>query len=190
LKPKLIVYSDYICPFCYIGKRRVDRLKEEIDVDVDWRSFELRPGTPEEGIPRERKTVSDSVKRLAEEVELDFKPRSTISNSKLSFKTGEFTKTKDKFEEYHEAVFKAYFQEGKNIGDINVIEEIIAEIGLDKKEFGDYLKSNIAGEILEKHKREAMEEGIYAVPTFIVGNKMIIGAQPYETLKEIVVEVE
>jgi predicted DsbA family dithiol-disulfide isomerase len=186
MKAKVVVYSDYVCPFCYIGKRRVDMLKEEIDIDVEWKGFELHPETPKEGRPRTRKTVSDNIKILAKEVNLTFNLRSLSSNSKLSLKTGEFAKTKNKFEEYHEATFQAYFQEKKDIGDIEVIKEIVEKIGLDIAELKNYLNTDEADKILERHKIEARKDGIYAVPTFIIGDKKIIGAQPYDIIKRVI----
>ena len=49
MKPKVTIYSDYICPFCYIGKDRADRLQQEFDVEIEWKGFEIHPETPEEG---------------------------------------------------------------------------------------------------------------------------------------------
>jgi len=186
LKTKVVVYSDYVCPFCFIGKRRVDKLKEELDVDVEWKGFELHPETPKEGRTREHKTVSEFVDRLAKDVNLEFKPRSLSSNSRLSLRAGEFAKSKNKFEEYHEAIFQAYFQEAKDIGDINLIKEIVERIGLDTNELDNYLITDEADKMLERHKKEAREDRIDAVPTFIIGDKKIIGAQPYSVIKEVV----
>lgn len=195
MKTKVIVYSDYICPFCYIGKRRIDKLREEFDVDVEWKGFELHPETPKEGKDFSNffdgsyiKMVRENVDKLAKEVNLKFKRGSLISNSKLSLKAGEFSKTKNKFDEYHEAVFKAYFQEAKDIGDIKVIIEIAKKIGLDIEELENYLKSNEADKILERHKEEAIKDGINGVPTFIIGDKKIVGAQPYNIIKKVVEE--
>jgi predicted DsbA family dithiol-disulfide isomerase len=164
----------------------VDRLKEEFDVDVEWKGFELNPETPKEGKMRVKESISENVKRLAEEVNLTFNPRSIISNSKLSLKTGEFAKKKNKFEEYHEATFKAYFQDTKDIGNINVIKKIIEKIDLDKTELKKYLNTNEADKILDRYKIEAKKDGIYAVPTFIVGNKKIIGVQPYNIIRKVI----
>ncbi len=193
MKPKVIVYSDYICPFCYVGKRRIDTLIEEFDVEVEWKCFELHPETPIEGKDFSSffdsdyiKMVRENVDKLAKEVNLKFKLNSSISNSKLSLKVGEFAKTKNKFDAYHEAVFNAYFQEAKDIGDIKVIVDIAKKIGLNIKELENYLRSNEADKILEKHKEEAIKDQINGVPTFIIGEKKIVGAQPYNVIKKVV----
>jgi predicted DsbA family dithiol-disulfide isomerase len=193
MKPKVIVYSDYICPFCYIGKRRIDTLIKEFDVDVEWKCFELHPETPKEGKDFSNffdsdyiKMIRENVDKLANEVNLKFKLNSSISNSKLSLKVGEFAKTKNKFEPYHEAVFNAYFQEAKDIGDIRVIAEIAKKIGLNIKELTTYLRSNESDKILEKHKKEAIKDEINGVPTFIIGEKKIVGAQPYNVIRKVV----
>ncbi|MFW9824968.1 MAG: DsbA family protein, partial [Candidatus Thorarchaeota archaeon] len=80
-KLKVVVFSDYICPFCYIGFHRIEKLKEKYNLDVEWEPFELHPETPKEGFNMEGisfpkgylEMVMENVKRLAEEDGLNFK---------------------------------------------------------------------------------------------------------------------
>ena len=90
MKKKVIVYSDYICPFCFIGKHRMDRLQEELDVEIEWRGLEIHPETPPEGQTLEDMDINphyidmviENVNKLAAEIALELKSPPKISNSK------------------------------------------------------------------------------------------------------------
>ncbi|MBI4286975.1 MAG: DsbA family oxidoreductase [Chloroflexi bacterium] len=193
---KVSVYSDYICPFCFIGKSRVDRLEKEHAVEVEWKGFEIHPETPASGADMESLGFDENVAaimrkhidELARDAGLQIKMPARISNSRLALLVGEFAREQGRFKEYHGAVFKAYWQEGKDIGDPEVIFSITAGIGLDTKELAAYLKNHEATARLDKYVREAREYGVDGVPTFVIGDKMVVGAQPYEVLEQIVEE--
>ncbi|MFQ5875931.1 MAG: DsbA family protein, partial [Dehalococcoidia bacterium] len=191
MAPKLTVYSDYICPFCFIGKSRVDRLEEQFKIDVEWKGFEIHPETPPEGSDLASLGFDDTVAAIIRSrvlelgegagLQLEFPPH--ISNSRLALEIAEFAKQKGRFREYHQAVFRAYWQESKDIGEKEVLFPIAAEVGLDLKEMEAYLESGQATETLAEHLHEVRRYGIDGVPTFIIGNKMVVGAQPYEVLE-------
>lgn len=193
---KVSVYSDYICPFCFIGKNRVDQLEKKYPVDVEWRGFEIHPETPISGADMEflgfdaniaaimRKHIED----LARDAGLQIEMPARISNSKLALLVGEFAKEQGRFKEYNGAVFKAYWQEGKDIADPEVLFAITTGMGLDTEKLKAYLKSGEPTSRLDKHVLEAREYGIDGVPTFVIGNQMVIGAQPYEVLEQVVEE--
>lgn len=193
MPPKVTVYSDYICPFCLIGKSRVDRLEEQFGVEVEWKGFEIHPETPPEG--RDRKSfgysedqmaaMSSHIEEMCAEEGLEVAPRTRSSNSKLAMQIGEFAKEKGRFKEYHDAVFRTYWQEGKDIGQRELLLAVAAEAGLDVGELEAYLEGDGADEKLAEHLREVMQYGIDGVPTFIIGNKMVVGAQPYEVLEKV-----
>ncbi|MFQ5815072.1 MAG: DsbA family protein [Candidatus Hydrothermarchaeaceae archaeon] len=189
---KITVYSDYICPFCFIGKDRVDKLEKEFDIEVEWKGFEIHPETPPGGreLPEYLRgfatNVESSVQRLAREANVELRSPSVIANSKAAIEIAEFAKMKGRFREYNSAVFKAYWQEGKNIGDPEVLFDIVGRIGLDVEEIRGYLESGEARRQIAGYLEEVRRLGITGVPTFIVGDKMIVGAQPYEVLKEAV----
>jgi predicted DsbA family dithiol-disulfide isomerase len=196
-KIKVIVFSDYICPFCYIGFHRIKKLKEEYDLEVEWRSFELHPEIPKKGVlkdnlpfPREYlDMVMNNVKRLADEAGIIFKFSGKLPNSQLALLISEFARKEGKFEEFHELVFDNYWKEGKDIGDISLLLDLAESIGLKKDEILDYIKSD---EPLNKIKKATMELGRYGingVPTFIIGDKIVVGAQPYDVFQKAVSQV-
>lgn len=192
----VIVYSDYICPFCFIGKERADRLEREFGVDVEWRGFEIHPDTPPDGSDltslgfdeATAAAIHSQVQKLSEETGLKLNPSTRLSNSRLALQVAEFAKEKGKFKEYHEAVFRAYWQEGKDIGNMEQLFSLAAQAGLDLDEIKSYLESGKAAGRLKQHLREVREYGISGVPTFVIGNKMVVGAQPYQVLEKVLTE--
>ncbi|NTW60271.1 MAG: hypothetical protein HGA43_14030 [Nitrospirae bacterium] len=116
----------------------VDRLKQEFDLNVEWLAFEIHPETPPEGMPLikmfPRADVDGMTRRLnsmGAPFSLFFRKIVNISNSRLSLEAGEFAKEQDRFDQFHHAVFDAYFAQGKDIGDITVLEQLGKGSGLD-----------------------------------------------------------
>ena len=122
-KLKVIVYSDYICPFCYIGFYRIEKLKEEFNLDVEWEPFEIHPETPKKGLkmeglsfPRDYlEMVMANVKRLADEDGLTLKYTKTLPNSHLALFFSEFARPKGGFYNFKKLVFETYWKDGKYI---------------------------------------------------------------------------
>jgi len=193
-KLKVIVYSDYICPFCYIGFHRIEKLKEEYDLDVEWEPFELHPETPKEGFNMEGlsfpkdylEMVMANVKRLADEDGLNLKFTKTLSNSQLAMYISEFARVKGTFDEFHKLVFNSYWLEGKDIGDLSLLLDLAESVGLNKEEIMTYIKSEEPVNRLKKNMFELGRRGINGVPTFLIGDQFVIGAQPYEVFENVI----
>lgn len=192
MKPKITVYSDYICPFCFIGKERVDKLEEEFKVDVEWRGFEIHPETPREGRTIEDlnmdkgyiEMMRDNVMKLAKEAKLNIKFPSKLSNSRLALEISEYAKEKGKFREFHSAIFDACWREGRDIGNMEFLFKTAKKVGLDVGELKRYLKDGRAKKKLSEYLDEIKRYMITGVPTFIIGDKVVVGAQPYKVLKK------
>ncbi|MCH7521294.1 MAG: DsbA family protein, partial [Candidatus Marinimicrobia bacterium] len=162
-----------------------------------WKGFEIHPETPPDGsdlasLGFDEATagaIHSHVRKLSEEAGLKLNLPSRISNSRLALQIAEFAKEKGKFKEYHEAVFRAYWQEAKDIGDREQLFSLAAEVGLDLEELEAYLESGKAADRLNQHLQEVRENGISGVPTFVIGDKMVVGAQPYEQIRSVVKDV-
>jgi predicted DsbA family dithiol-disulfide isomerase len=191
--PKVTVYSDYICPFCFIGKRLADRLEARFGIEAEWKGFEIHPEIPRGGCDYESLGFSGGtadallsrIMSLAGEVGLHIVPPAKLSNSRLALEVAEFAKEAGRFRDYHEAVFRAYWQEGADIGDREQLFAIAAAAGLDRAELEAYLGSGRAGSRLNGYLREVRERGIEAVPTFVIGDRKVAGAQPFEVLESV-----
>jgi predicted DsbA family dithiol-disulfide isomerase len=195
-KIKVKVYSDYICPFCYIGFDRIRKLKSEYDLDVEWRPFELHPEVPKEGVltdnlpfPKEYlNMVMNNVKNLADEAGITFKFSGKLPNSRLALVISEFARKKGKFDEFHELVFDKYWIEGKDIGDLSLLLELAESIGLQRDDIQTYIKSEEPLNNLKKSHLELSRYGINGVPTFFIGDEIVVGAQPYDIFQKAVIK--
>lgn len=190
MKPKIIAYSDNICPFCYVGAKRIEKLKQEVNFEIEWRAFEIHPETPKEGVAisdyfggYNMDAAKNHLERFGKDVGMKMN-NDTLANSHLSLKANEFAKKHNKQDEFHLAIFKAYFEEARNIGNMEVLLEIADSIGLNKEEMQAYLESEEAERAIEASSNEAKKLGITGVPTFIIGDEMIVGAQSYKVLKK------
>jgi len=196
-KLKVIAYSDYICPFCYIGYHRIEQLKKDYNIDVEWKPFEIHPETPKGGaltkdLPFPKgylEMAFANVKRLADEDGLTLKFSEKLPNSRLALYISEFARKKGKFDEFHKLVLEAYWLEGKDIGDKSLLLELAESVGLNKIEIETYLNTDEPFNSIEKSLIELRRYRINGVPTFIIGDKLIVGAQPYKIFKQAVNEI-
>jgi predicted DsbA family dithiol-disulfide isomerase len=196
-KLKVIAYSDYICPFCYIGYHRIEQLKKEYNLEVEWRPFEIHPETPKEGASTEELSFPKgylemafaNVRRLADEEGLTLKFTGRLSNSRLALYISEFARKKGKFEAFHKLVLDAHWLKGKDIGDKKLLLDLAESIGLNKKEVENYLETDEPFKALQKSLIEVRSYGINGVPAFIIENRLVFGAQPYTVFKNVINKV-
>lgn len=122
---------------------------------------------------------------------IDFKGNGLLSNSHLALAAGEFAKEKGKFQEFHEKIFHAYFYEGKDIGDMEVLSNIAEGLDLNQEEMAKKLKDGTYDNVLNNTQELARQYDIASTPTFIIDDKFaVIGAQPVEAFKEALLKTE
>jgi predicted DsbA family dithiol-disulfide isomerase len=207
MKPAIEVFSDVICPWCYIGKRRLEKALELLgdrhDVQVLWRPFELNPGMPPEGIDRRayRTTKFGSWERS---LELEARVATVGSEVGIPFAFDRITRTPNTFDAHRligfarhqgrqeavvEALFQAYFIEGRDIGDRCVLAELAAGVGLDRAEVEGFLVSDRGvGEVRQEEER-GRRLGIDGVPYFLINEKVALsGAQGPETILDALIQ--
>lgn len=136
----LTVVSDYVCPWCFIGLTRIEQLQADYEgLTVEWMPFELRPNTPDMGIPFERvkgrPPYTDdyllNLTVLAEGAGIELAERELIPNSIPALKAAEWARDNGCFPELHRAMFRAYFEGGRDIGQIEVLRDVADGLGLD-----------------------------------------------------------
>lgn len=170
----------------------VDQLRTEFDLAIEWLGFEIHPETPPEGMPLikmfPRADVDGMTRRLnsmGAPFGLTFRKIVNISNSRLSLEAGEFAKEQGRFDEFHHAVFETYFSQGKDIGDIVVLEQIGKGSGLDTAALRYTLETGKYRKQLDRVKEEAAGLSVTAAPSFIINDTdRIVGAQPIEVFRE------
>jgi protein disulfide-isomerase len=196
---KLVVeiWSDVMCPFCYIGKRQFEKALSQFEhkneVKVIWRSFELNPSvktdttlsvvnylSANKGIPlEEAKGMADYATNMAKSVDLEYHfEKVVVANSFKAHQFLHFAKEYCKQSEVEEALFKAYFTDGKNTDDINVLLSLAAEIGLDSKKLKEGLASGKFVKAVKADELKAQQLGINGVPFFYMNESIqLSGAQ-------------
>ena len=198
---KIEIWSDYACPFCYIGEKRLSKalLGVEKDVEIEFKSFELDPNADKKVISATDERFAakygmslESARARIEEISImgrregiDFKYLTTrYTNTFDSLRLTKFAQEKG-HNEIITKLFDAYFTKNLELSDHEVLKKIAVECGLDEKEVEDVLKSDKYAEKVREDEREAMKFGINGVPYFIIGGKYgLSGAQPVEILKK------
>ncbi len=201
---RIDIISDAICPWCYIGKRQLERAlaslgNEGLVFSVHWNPFQLNPDMPKEGRDRaayrtwkfgsaERaREADDRVGQAAASVGLAFRPDlmlrtpNTIDAHRLIWFAGQ----KGVQDDVMETVFRAYFTQGRDIGDPAVLAKCAAESGLNADEIAAFLASDVAEKEMRAADRRAREAGVSGVPSFFLdGYSLFSGAYPAETMAE------
>ncbi|ANB61922.1 DsbA family oxidoreductase [Anoxybacteroides amylolyticum] len=201
---KIEVWSDFVCPFCYIGKRRLEQALASFphreNVEIIFRSFELDPNAKKEtplsiheiiaqkyGISvDEAKRVNTDISKQAEAIGLTFhfetmKPTNTFDAHRLA----QYAKEKGKLDEVVERLFYAYFTESKRISDRDVLLVIAESVGLDRQETEAMLDGGRYAEHVREDEAIAAQLGVRGVPFFVLNQKYAIsGAQPVEVFRQ------
>lgn len=156
---------------------------------MDWKPFELRPGTPPQGIPRpDRKPggeLSEPLRSAALAAGLTRMRRAPfIADSRPALEAAEYAKEVGLHDSYHRAMFSAYFDDQRNIGERAVIQEVAEGAGLDWSVLGERLDSGYYRQSVEQQIAEAHAVGISGVPAYVLDRYLIVGAQPYEIFQQ------
>ena len=203
---KIEIWSDYACPFCYIGEKRLEKALADIgdsNIEIEFKSFELDPTASNE-------VVSDTVSRFAKKYGMtteeaakriesismmgrregiDFKYASTRYTN--TFDSLRLTKLAQKYgkTEIITKLFDAYFTKNLELSNHDVLKQIAAECGLDSIEVDEVLKSEKYAKEVRDDEHQAAMLGIHGVPFFVVGGKYgLSGAQPVDVLKQAINE--
>ncbi|HXG35794.1 MAG TPA: DsbA family protein, partial [Dehalococcoidia bacterium] len=134
--------SDYICPWCYIGRVRLERLRWELPLAIELWAFDLRPGLPPEGLPREavyketpeRRERQQYLRSLAAEEGIALARPPIVPDTQRAHQATEYAKKQGKGLEFSLAVFRAYWRGEENIGELSVLTRLASEVGLDSLE--------------------------------------------------------
>jgi predicted DsbA family dithiol-disulfide isomerase len=172
-------------------------LKVNFEIEVQWRAFPLHPDTPEEGITLEAlfagrnmdiPSAMARLKKVAGELGLPWGERKMSYNSRLAQELGKWAETKGKGDPYHDAVFRAYFVDGKNIAKTDVLAELAKKAGLPEDEAGETLRRRDFSLSVDSDWALVDRMGITSVPTFALDSRLLVGAQPYELLEQFLLE--
>ena len=198
------IWSDVRCPFCYIGKRKLEAALEQFDnsdkVKITWKSFQLDPTletrtdiniidyfVQTKGVTAEQaRQMLSGATHMAKEVGLHFQlDKGVLANSFNAHRLIQMAKTKELGDEIEEALFKAHFEEPQNIDDPEVLVSAAVSIGMNENEVREMLSSDAFAYDVKQDELEARNIGVRGVPFFVFDDRYAVsGAQPVEVFLE------
>ena len=209
---KIDIVSDVVCPWCAIGYKKLSKamtqLDDEISFEVNWKPYELHPEIPKEGFDKkeyykikfgESSGSNDKFNFISEEgkkvgLEFNFKKSKNLPNTFLAHRLLWLCRSKDMQDVLAEALFYAYFTDGRDVGNTDELIEISSENGLNRDEIKEFFQTNIGHEEVLREENRAREMNIFSVPTYIFNKKyLLVGGQESDTFKAYikkVIEVE
>ncbi|MDY6976857.1 MAG: DsbA family oxidoreductase [Pseudomonadota bacterium] len=192
--------SDVVCPWCIVGYQRLQeaiKTLDNIEVDIKFHPFELNPNMPAEGQNlrehimekygiSEQQSVENRARLVQAGEELgfafNFNDDSRMQNTFKAHQLIHFAAQNDLEEAMKLSLFNAYFTDGKDVNDLGVLVELAEAVGLDKSEAEQALKNEKYAQAVREEETLWMQRGIQSVPTFVIGNQGVAGAQEPATL--------
>ncbi len=202
------IVSDVVCPWCYVGKRRLESALDELgnpdDVEITWHPFQLDPTIPAEGMDRKKyfikkfgdesriRQMSEHLTQVGKEAGIDFnldaisESINTLPLHKLLHVAGQ-----EGFQpEAEEILFQAYFSHGKDLKSPKILAELFASYGWDEAKIENILANDDLGYAVRQEINHFQQMGVSGVPFFIINNKYgISGAQPAEVFVQALTQV-
>lgn len=200
---RLLVYADYVCPFCYLGRQSLEQYQgtRERPLEIDWQPFDLRRGkrNPDGSIDHSVDDGKDdeyfeqakqNVRRLQERYDVEMAQEIATGVDSLPAQIASYAVEKrypyETWLEFDVAIFDAIWREGEDIGDEAVLVDLATDVGVD----GDEIRAALRNETLRAELREAFAEaqqaGVTGVPTFSYDGYVARGAVPPEQLERLV----
>ena len=198
---KIEIWSDIACPFCYIGKRHLEqalsKFNDSIHFDIEWKSYQLQPDlqiTEAKGLDaylaeikgwsiEQAQSMNQQVSQMAKSSGLNYQlDIAKVANTLKAHQLIQLAKTKSLGDAAEEALFKAYFIEGKDLNDENELCRIAEGIGISSHEISSVLKTQAYVDEIKREQFEAQQLQVRGVPFFLFNDQYAIsGAQPVET---------
>jgi predicted DsbA family dithiol-disulfide isomerase len=189
--PRVLVFFDYACQFCYLDWPRLKRLRADHSVELFLVPFELRPDLPPEGLPvaeadKHSERVREHMDRMAAEYGVPLVHARHIPNTHLALALGEFARDRGPVvhEAVHSAIFEAYNGNGEDISDRAVLLNVAERQGLDVVEASRAWDERRFDERLHQFRHLGIQLGITATPAAVICNELLIGSRPYRVLED------
>jgi len=179
------VFSDYVCPYCYLGEFPLRQAAAKTGVEVVWRAFQLRTSEPPKFDPRgERMTESwrDSIYPMAARLGAEINQPSRAPLTRLAHEAAAWARSQGRFDQFHKELFRAYFVEDRDIGEAFTLKEIAWRAGLNPGELEKALNERRMAEEVDEDLLIAETYGVTLVPAFVIGGHLLQGVQEESTL--------
>jgi predicted DsbA family dithiol-disulfide isomerase len=191
MKGRLLLYTDFVCPFCFIAEAStVPRLLSEFELELEWNGFELHPKTPRGGRPLSSlfpgvhlPSLHAQTQRFAAEFGVrDFSPPDWLRNTRRALAMAEYAREHDRLAPFRQAAFDGHWREGKNLEDDTDLRAIAEAAGLDATAALAAADDAAYLERVDGRQADARAAGVSGIPTFVLNEQRIVGCQPYESL--------
>jgi predicted DsbA family dithiol-disulfide isomerase len=204
---RLDIFSDPVCPWCFLGKANLDRaLEAHVDhpFEIEWHPFQLNPGTPAEGVDKraylmqrfgseaQLNQIHQRFRDIAAKAGVTMDPDTPkrIPNTLNAHRLIHWAGLEGRQTPMVSALFRAYWVEGRDIGDLSVLADIAAEAGMDREVVARLLSTDADLAEIKSREAHARERGVNAVPTFLIANQYVLsGAQPPEVWGQVIDEL-
>jgi predicted DsbA family dithiol-disulfide isomerase len=175
----------------------VEKLKEEYNIDLEWRPFYLYWDVPSEGkelpdyVKRARASGSEQrLETIAKSYNMDFKSTKRIYNTRLAHEATEYARELGRANEFHKTLFRKVYAEGQDPSDWTVLRATAEEVGLNADDMQQLVGSNAYTTYVEEQVRWAQQIDVTGVPTYVINDRYaIVGAQPYEVFKNTLIQI-
>jgi predicted DsbA family dithiol-disulfide isomerase len=191
---RLTLFTDYICPFCYIGDLRLQHLREDYDVLINFRFIEIHPDTPQQGSTVDSLDYSDEqwqgmmdgLVEMAQEEGITLAPVGLLANSHRALLLAEAVKSegRETFYKLNENLYEEYFVAGRNIGDDEVLRDIAQVSGVSDEVVDRAWSDPEYEKILQMNMDMAVKAGVTGTPTFFIGKQRLTGAVSTSKLRQ------
>jgi predicted DsbA family dithiol-disulfide isomerase len=190
--PRVLLFFDYACAFCYVDGFRFQELEREYEVEVVHVPYELRPDSPSGGISaREHglehsEKVDEHLERLAMEGGFPLRVQDHLPNTHLALVMAERARDEGLHSMVHDSIFRAYFGEALDIGDAEVLTGIAREAGMDVGELERAWEDGRYEERLRSFAQLGKSLGVTSTPSALICNELVIGSRPYAVIRDAV----
>ena len=188
----LEIFTDCTCPWCYFMSGRIARLKEAYHIQIRRRMFPFHADTPKEGVSLSAFFTDDplvvrermhNLTEAAKALGLPFNAPEMIYNSRSAQELGLWAESKGKGDAFLKALYAAYFVNSRNIAEISVLSELAASVGLPADDVEGVIRAGTFKKRVDRDWALAGEMNILVLPTFVVNQNRLVGAQPYHKLQ-------
>lgn len=186
---ELVLYSDFVCPYCYLAEHGpLRRLQEEYGLALTWRGFELHPYIPKGGAtlsqmfqPARAKMMREQLLRFANSLNVSIVVPDRVNNTQAALAMSQYADDHDALDVFRAEAMTAYWRDGADLESPEMWAELGRRSGLDPVEIVDAATAPEYMERVQSNREEAMDRGVMGIPTVFINDAPIIGCQPYET---------
>ena len=191
----LEIYTDCTCPWCYFMSGRIAQLKKEYNIQIQRRMFPFRSGIPEDGLsvgaflsddPLVVKERMRNLKETAKTLGMPFRSPEMIYNSRSAQELGLWAESEGKGDAFLQELYVAYFVDSKNIAKTSVLFEAAASVGLPCEDVDKVVKAGTFKGQVDRDWAMAEKMNILVLPTFVINDDRLVGAQPYRKLQRLI----